>query len=48
MSYSVIDGLVLLYKGAETLDEEADEGGEVKEGLSQCMQGGEDCCNSGE
>jgi len=38
----------LVLKGTETLDEETSEGGKVKEGLSQCMQGCEDCCDAGE
>ena len=38
----------LVLKGTETLDEETGEGRKVKEGLSQCMQGCEDCCNAGE
>jgi len=38
----------LVFEGSKTLGKETDEGGKIKEGLSQCMQGREDCCNSGE
>jgi len=37
-----------VFEGSKTLGKETDEGGKIKEGLSQCMQGREDCCNSGE